>query len=378
MVMKRWYYTISILAVLPILLGAAGVGDRVRRPIAAGQYYPANPAQLSAAVTQYISGVEPLKLPGPVIGCVVPHTTYRAGGAVMASAFKYFTPGQYDRVIVLSPALQAEFRGCSVPSAQYYRTPLGDVELDGKAIRRLTVNKLIDIRALIYRPEVYDSPYTARHELHEKEPAVEVILPFLQVQLGRFKLVPIVVGDLKKVTGEFDEPALDSIVNTLRAIIDERTLVVACSDFTRYGAIHNYTPFNTDIMQNISRLDMAAIRLVEERRVRGFQAYLKDTKNTITGPEAMCILMRLMPPTSGGVMVGYDTTGRITGNTRASVSSASIVFIDGVRERAARPAPITITDKPRTEAAAPPVENIGPPAENVEVAPPDDAVHPTE
>lgn len=376
--MKRWCFSIAVFASLPILLGAAGINDRVRRPIAAGKYYPANPAQLSAAVTQYISGVEPLKLPGPVIGCVVPHASYRAGGAVMASAFKYLTLGQYDRVIVLSPALQAEFRGCSVPSAQYYRTPLGDVELDGKAIRRLTVNKLIDIRALVYRKEVYDSPYTARQELHEKEPAVEVILPFLQVQLGKFKLVPIVVGDLKKVTGEFDEPALDSIVNTLRAIIDDKTLVIACSDFTRYGAIHNYTPFNSDIMQNIAQLDMAAIRLVEERRVRGLQAYMKETKNTITGPEAMCILMRLMPSTSGGVMVGYDTTGRITGNMRASVSCASIVFIDGMRERAARQAPITITDKPRAEAVAPSAELTVPPAETAEVAPPNDAVHPIE
>ena len=372
--MRRFATTVALAICVPLLAGAAGIQARVRVPVGAGVYYPAEADQLRAAVSQYLSAADTLPLPGPVVGCVVPHSSYRAAGGIMASAFKYLSPGQYHRVIVLAPALQSEFRGCSVPSIQYYRTPLGDVELDGPAIRRICVNGLIDIRGVVYRDEAYSDPKIGRQALHEKEPAIEVILPFLQVQLGDFLLVPIIVGHLKKVTGEFDEPALDSIVNTLRSIMDEHTLVVACSDFTRYGVANNFTPFSSDVVENISALDMQAIRLVEQRRVRGFQAYLKETKNTISGPEALCILMRLMPSASGGVMVDYDLTARLTGNPRASVSYASIVFIDGMREHTTRPAPIRITDGTRdgpgpgqsavTEQGAEPV--------SPEAVPPDD------
>lgn len=342
------------LAAVPLLLGATGYEARTRQPVAAGIYYPADPAQLRAAVDQYLNAADTIPMPGPVVGCVVPHSSYTAAGHVMASAFKYFTPGQFHRVIMLAPALQSEFRGCSVPSLKYYRTPLGDVELDGPAIRRICVNSLIQIRGLTYRKEAYEDPRIARQALHEKEPAIEIVLPFLQVQLGNFKLVPIIVSKLEKVTGEFDEPALDTIANTLRAIVDERTLVVACSDFTRYGAASNYTPFVDNVVEKITALDMQAIQLVQDRRVRGFQSYLRQTKNPISGPTAMCILMRLMPSTAGGVMVDYDLTARMTGNPRASVSYASIIFIDGVGERTEKRQPIRITDGVRGALGGPP------------------------
>lgn len=334
------------------LLAGAGEMTRVREPIAAGLYYPADAAQLRAAVSQYLADAETIAMPGPVVGCVVPHSSYRAAGSIMASAFKYVEPGQYRRVIVLAPALHSEFRGCSVPSLRYYRTPLGDIELDGSAVRRICVNGLIAIRGLVYRDEAYTDPRVGRTALHEQEPAIEIILPFLQVQLGEFQLVPILVGTLKKVTGEFDEPALDSIVHTLNSIVDEHTLVVACSDFTRYGAVNSFTPFSKDIIAGISELDRQAIRLVEQRRVRSFQAYLKETKNPISGPEALCVLMRLMPTASAGVMVDYDLSARMTGNTRASVSYTSIVFVDGMRERTVRPEPIRISDGKRDASRA--------------------------
>jgi len=373
--MKRPVFVLFASLCVPVLLAGAGKTVRVRTPSAAGVYYPADAEQLRAAVSQYLSEADTIPVPGPVVGCVVPHSPYGAAGSVMASAFKYIQPGQYRRVIVLAPALQSEFRGCSVPSIQYYRTPLGDVELDGPAVRRICVNGLITIRGLVYRDEAYTDARISRQALHEKEPAIEVVLPFLQVQLGTFQLVPIVVGTLKKVTGEFDEPALDSIVNTLRSIVDEHTLVVACSDFTRYGAVHNFTPYTDDVVAMIAGLDQQAIRLVEERRVRGLHAYLKETRNPISGPEAMSILMRLMPSTSAGVMTGYDMTARMTGDTRASVSYAGIVFIDGMHERTTRPAPVRITDgvrdAARAEASA--LANQDPAPTPAEAHPPNDA-----
>lgn len=334
-----------VFAAAALLFLGAGNELRIRPPVAAGVFYPAQPDQLRAAVEQYLSSATPLDLPGPAVGCVVPHSPYPVAGAVMGEAFRQLEPGRFDRVIILAPAMGAEFRGCSVPSLQYYRTPLGDVEIDAPAVRRICVNSLIQIRGLVYRREAYTSPQIGRTALHERETSIEVVLPFLQARLGKFKLVPILVSKLEKVTGAFDEHGFDTVVNTLNAIVDDRTLIVACSDLTRYGSQHNYTPFTRNILENISRLDMQAIDLIRERRVKAFDTYLEQSQNTITAPLALCILMRLMPENSGAVLTGYDLSGRITGNPRTSVSFASIVFFDGMHERSGtRRPPVRITD----------------------------------
>ncbi|HRK35797.1 MAG TPA: AmmeMemoRadiSam system protein B [Candidatus Hydrogenedentes bacterium] len=346
-------YTKSIAGALLVVgisilfIGAGGNELRIRRVIAAGSFYPADPAQLRACVTQYLNEVATLSIPSQVTGVVLPHSPYTVTGNIMAKAVKQIPQGVYKRVIVLAPAMTGEFRGCSVPSIQFYRTPLGDVELDAPAVRRICVNSLIQIRGLVYREDAYQNSQAQRTTLHESETAIEVILPFLQVHLGEFKLVPILVSKLEKVTGKFDEHALDTIVNTLRAITDDETLVVVCSDFTRFGSPHNFTPFTRNILENISALDMQAFNLIQERRVKGFLAYMDESGNTITAPEALSVFMRLMPETSHGVLTGYDLSGRITGNPRTSVSYASMVFFGGSHNRARVKRPvIRITDKP--------------------------------
>ncbi|GMU93284.1 MAG: hypothetical protein AMXMBFR4_23420 [Candidatus Hydrogenedentota bacterium] len=342
---------------LAVLLAAAEAKDgRVRPSTAEGLIYPADPAQLRAAVEQYVSAAQPLNLPGPVVGCIVPHSPYSVTGGIMGEALARLQPGQYARVIVLAPSLHADFRGCSVPSVQYYQTPLGDVKLDTKAIRRITINSLIQIRSLIYRGSAYTDPQLNRTPIHERETAIEAVLPFLQVRLGEFELVPIVVGSLHRVHGGLDETALNQIARTLADIVDNKTLVIACSDFTRYGAVHNFTPFTKDIPRSIAALDHRAFRLIERRDVTGFAAYLDETKSTITGPLPIMLLMKLMPRRSVGVLVGYDMSSRISGKPDISVSYASLIFVDGTRP----PPPDRSTTKTRSDPAGdPPAPRVG-------------------
>ena len=363
------YVWIAVLAVLlPLLLGADQF-DRIRQPAGAGLLYPPDAATLRAAIDQYLNEVTPLELPGPVVACIVPHSSLKACGSIIANAVKPLRRGQYDRVVLLAPALFSEFRGCSIPSVQYYRTPLGDIELDGPAIRRVTMSSLIQTRSVVYRMSAYTNPEVNRSPLHEREFAAEVVLPFLQVQLGTFKLVPIVVGDLDrnlhivdgKPNKELDEEAIKDIAQALKAVIDERTLLVVCSEFTRYGAAFNFTPFNNNIVRNIAALDMQAFNLVEARQYKGFKSYLADTGNPITGKLPILIALRLLPRTSAGVLMGYDVSARSTGNPSASVSYASIAYIDGTRPM---PEPL-----PETESASPPQRPAVPEAAPVPVEP---------
>ena len=101
--------------------------------------------------------------------------------------------------------------------------------------------------------------------LHQREHSIEVELPFLQVALGQFKLVPILVGGLAPGDAE-------KIAAALREYLTPSTLVVISSDFTHYGPNYDYLPFTQDVEQNLRKLDMGAVDLHPQeglRRLRG-------------------------------------------------------------------------------------------------------------
>jgi AmmeMemoRadiSam system protein B len=78
---------------------------------------------------------------------------------------------------LLGPAHWVPFRGLAASSAEAFATPLGNVPLDQSARQ-----------AVLALPQVclFD-------EAHEPEHSLEVHLPFLQVALAVFSLVPLVV-----------------------------------------------------------------------------------------------------------------------------------------------------------------------------------------
>ena len=80
---------------------------------------------------------------------------------------------------MIGPAHYVSLRGIAVPTAEAFETPLGRVPLDRDA--------LSDLCGL---------PFVAQADVpHAPEHAIEVELPFLQLVLERFTLVPLLVGD---------------------------------------------------------------------------------------------------------------------------------------------------------------------------------------
>jgi AmmeMemoRadiSam system protein B len=169
--------------------------------------------------------------------------------------------------------------------------------------------------------------------LHERESTIEVVLPFLQARLGEFRLVPILAGDFVDYHKRFDENAVASVAERIREVVDDRTLIVVSSDFTHFGNNFSYRPFRENILENIEALDKEAFRLILKRDSPGFHMYLEETKNTICGKAAIEILLKLLPPTAQGRLLKYDVSARKTGDTRASISYASIVFTDSAPPR---------------------------------------------
>src|SRR5579863_4545584 len=155
--------------------------EDVRPAAVAGMFYPGDARSLAADVAEYLDQTEDATPePGFPKAVIVPHAGYIYSGPVAASAYDLLRParGIVNRVVLLGPCHRVPVRGLALPAAKAFGTPLGHVPVDDRAAAA--------VRDL---PQVMESAAT-----HAQEHALEVQLPFLQQVLGRFSLVPFVVG----------------------------------------------------------------------------------------------------------------------------------------------------------------------------------------
>ena len=317
----RWM-TLLVLAAFA-LMGAKDT-IRVLRPSMAGVFYPAEKEELKKAIDKCCEPAEVLSTPpaGRIVAMIVPHASLQMSGNIAGSAFRLINPGDFDKVIVISPTHFASFRGCSIPSVQVCRTPLGDIPLDGPTIGKLDLSPLIDLHAVYYGGGNPDRKIT----IHENEYSLEAILPFLQVRLGSFKIIPILSGDFLDLKEHPDPYTLRTVAKTIKTYVTERTLIVVSSDLTHYGDRFKHTPFSENIEEGIEKLDKEALELILDRNFDGFLNYMTQTENVICGMSSIAIMLKLLPPDAQGTLLQYDTSARITGKKDSSISFASVVF----------------------------------------------------
>ena len=186
----------------------------VRQPAVAGLFYQADKQSLTHDINQYLSQAHaPLNIHPKAI--VVPHAGYVYSGPIAASAYKEIIPFKHEinRVVLLGPSHRVAFQGLAVPESDEFKTPLGNIPIDQKGIQLLA-----DL------PQVIDS-----EQAHQDEHSLEVQLPFLQLILGEFTLIPLVVG-------EADRYEVAEVIKRLWG--DEHTLIVISTDLSHY---HEYS-----------------------------------------------------------------------------------------------------------------------------------------
>jgi AmmeMemoRadiSam system protein B len=214
----------------------------------------------------------------------------------------------------------------------------------------LSRNGAFRIRSVIYAQR------SRRQPLHEVEHGIEVLLPFLQVQLGQeFRLLPIVMGSLTDRAGGIDEAAERSVVQGLAGVIDDRTLLIVSTNFTHYGYEYNFVPFQTDVRDRIRALDFAAFERILNRDLNGLEQFFEESDSNIPGRLPLRILLQLLPERAAGTVLAYDTSGNVTGDWERSVSYAGIAFFDPRAEPPEQKPVRTLLSPPRHRpgAAAP-------------------------
>ncbi|MCK5862583.1 MAG: AmmeMemoRadiSam system protein B [Candidatus Hydrogenedentes bacterium] len=355
------FFTLGLAA----LLTATAVGQTptpqkmiIRWPAVAEGNYPAEPEKLLSTVKGYFEEAQVPEVSSRLSAVIAAPAPYQFAGAISAHAFKSLQPGQYERIIIIAPGHGVSFENCSIPAVDTFITPLGPVALDASAIHYILYSPIMQSHQIDY-----DANSNIKH-IHEFEFAIETLLPFLQERLQEFKLVPILVGELTDSEGIVRENTIAAIADTIRPIINERTLVVVSSSFTQYGAAYNNVPFTDNIAENIARLDRLAFEPLLKLDLHGFRSYLNETDNMIDGKYCIQILMKLLPPNARARILAYETSAAVTNDDQDSVSYAAFTFHDP-----SKPALSAQPDKVRPLVLRRPRQMVKPPTETEKTDP---------
>ena len=202
------------------------------RPAAvAGMFYPDTPVVLSREVTALLVDAPP-HADHPPKAIIAPHAGYVYSGPIAASAFATLAGlrNTVRRVILLGPTHRVAVRGLALPTSDAFATPLGVVPIDKQAVD--AVNDL---------PQVVFSDAA-----HAHEHSLEVEIPFLQIVLEDFSLLPLAVGDASP--GE--------VAEVLERLWGGReTLIVISSDLSHYLPYHDAQHIDTRTAHQIVGLD---------------------------------------------------------------------------------------------------------------------------
>lgn len=287
--------------------GANPTGPAKVRPAAvAGTFYPADPTQLRSMIDQLLSRAQPPKIEGELIGLISPHAGYVYSGGVAAHGYALLRGMKYERVVVISPSHIDFFNFSAVYDGDAYETPLGQIPVDKEFAQQLAAADR-SIRL---------SDRGHRVAAGQAEHALEVQLPFLQVTLGQFRLVPIVMGDQRY------ELCRALGVALAKTIGNSKTLIVASSDLSHYHPYAQATSLDQKTLRAIQEWDYLSLS-------RNFEAQVWEACGG--GPIIAAMIAAERLGAKQAILAKYANSGDVTGDKSRVVGYGSVALVKPAR-----------------------------------------------
>jgi len=277
---------------------------RVRRPAVAGQFYSSNSTHLTSEIREAFLGAQgPGRLPpgefeGDIIATVNPHAGYVYSGGFASNSFYALSSKKgADIAVVLGPNHYGLGSGVAAPESEAWETPLGKVEIDVPAARRLlTDSHLVDLD----------------DAAHRREHSIEVQVPFLQFTFGAgFKLLPISMA-LQDMSTAIEVG--DQVGRLLR---DRNYVLIASSDFTHYEPASEAKEKDEEALARILDFDVAGLYHVIEKRDLTMCGY---------GPIAAVMTAAKQLGAVKARLLRYGSSGDVTNDFSSVVGYASVAF----------------------------------------------------
>ena len=267
----------------------------LRLPAVAGQFYPANPRELSSLVQQCLHQESPAPKER-VKGCLVPHAGYVYSGKVAGAVFALIEIPA--KVIVLGVRHFPRGENVAILSDGAWQTPLGDLPIDTQLAQACKT------QCPILKEDAV---------AHAQEHSLEVQLPFLQVLQPNVQFVPVALGTI-----QFEE--LEEIGEAVARVITsshEEILLLVTSDLNHY---------EDDLITR--KKDAMAIAQLEAMDPRGlYDACRKESISMCgLGPAVAALVALRALGAKQAETVMHATSAAISGDYRRVVGYAGLIF----------------------------------------------------
>ncbi|WP_457640723.1 AmmeMemoRadiSam system protein B [Persephonella sp.] len=265
----------------------------VREPAVSNAFYPGDPEELKRIINFYLEKAPLYNIKPDAV--VSPHAGYIYSGEVAAISYKQFLNLNRDKhydILLIGPSHYVPFSGVSFGYYDFWETPLGEVR----------VNKKIIEEFIYSNPDI---PTTLNTLPHIKEHSLEVQVPFLQMVLEDFSIIPVVYGHI-------DYKAIKRVMEFIKGDKDN-VVVVISSDLSHY--------YPDDIAKNIDKYCNLAVETLNPEFLNECEACGK------VGLEAIINFAKEKGWKSK--VLDYKTSGDTAGDRSAVVGYGSYIFYKG-------------------------------------------------
>ena len=290
------------------------MAQQIKRPVVNGAFYPDSAKILAGRIKQFLDWADPLRsIPsngiGPkktdkdILALISPHAGYDYSGSVAAYGYKLIRGMPIRTVVIIGPSHYEYFDGISVYPQGAWQTPLGNVPVDIELAQALIAE----------HPGIsfYEPAFAREH-------SVEVQIPFLQLVLDNFKIVPIVTGKLSYENCQILSEAL------LAATKDKKdVLVVASTDMSHFH------PYN-----EACRIDNLTIKELKKNEPQSLYYKLVSRECELCG--AVAVIATLLYAQEKGSdeieILKYANSGDICGEKQRVVGYLSAAIYAPLRQ----------------------------------------------
>ncbi|MGA1842498.1 MAG: AmmeMemoRadiSam system protein B [bacterium] len=271
----------------------------VRSSAVSGQFYPPSASELKKMIRGYLKLASPQEEAGSLIALVCPHAGYVYSGEIAAYSYKLLEGKKIDTVILIGPSHRFSFTGASIWPSGVYQTPLGDVKVNEQMARLISDSS---------------ESVSFKSQAHIQEHSLEVQIPFLQMVLKDFQIVPILIGRLSP-------KAVEEISLKLADILKKPgSLLIISSDLSHY---HPY--------EEAVAMDQKALETIQTRDCENMKAMLNYGEIELCGAMPVLLLLETIKLINQPVnikLLKYANSGDTSGMKERVVGYAALsVFI---------------------------------------------------
>jgi hypothetical protein len=233
----------------------------IRRPAMAGSFYPADPVQCRRQAEAFLQAAGIKSASASICGAIVPHAGWVCSGAIAGQSIAALSAARPNAEVVV------------IFGAVHTPLPLSVAAFDCAGVWQepgAASAVAAELRASLAGQTRW---FVVDDRFHQREHAVEVVLPIVQAAWPGAKVLPVEVPVVEQAVAIGRATAKAAIAAGLKPVY------LASSDLTHYGPAYRFTPAgvgpagltwarDNDIRLLQAVMSMAPDRIVPEVRAR--------------------------------------------------------------------------------------------------------------